>query len=73
MKAKKFKVDQWAYYCQFPESSNNILKKERQRVVVLEVLNRRAMYDYRIYIDGVGTIRKVKEENLFSIIQKSEK
>jgi len=33
--------------------------------VVLEVLENDLFYDYRIFIDGRGTITKVREENLF--------
>jgi len=66
MKAKRFKIDEWVLYCQFPDSNFSILKDDRQRAVILEVLNKRAPHDYRIFIDdGTSTIRKVKEENLF--------
>ena len=66
MKVRKFKVDEWVEYCQFPDANYELLKKERTRAVVLEVLEKRDIYDYRIFIDdGTSMIRKVKEENLF--------
>jgi len=66
MKAKRFKIDEWVNYCQFPDSQSGNLKDDRKRAVVLEVLGKREYYDYRIFIDdGTSTIRKVKEENLF--------
>ena len=66
MKVKRFKIDEWALYCQFPDSNFGALKDDRQRVVILEILGKRNPYDYRIFIDdGTSTIRKVKEENLF--------
>ena len=67
MKAKRFKIDEWVEYCQFPNSKFGNLKDERKRAVILEVLGKREHHDYRIFIDdGTSTIRKVKEENLFS-------
>ena len=66
MKAKRFKIDEWALYCQFPHSYSESLKSERIRAVILEVLGPNEIYDYRIFIDdGTGKSRKVKEENLF--------
>ena len=66
MKVRKFKTDEWVDYCPFPDSNFELLKNERQRAVILEVLNKRDLYDYRIFVDdGTPTIRKVKEENLF--------
>jgi hypothetical protein len=66
MKANKFKIDEWALYCSFPNSCVETLKNERKSVVILEVLGKRDIYDYRIFIDdGSSTIKKVKEENLF--------
>ena len=66
MKKRKFKIDEWALYCQFPESNFGDLKNTRTPAVILEVLGKRDIYDYRIFIDdGTSTIRKVKEENLF--------
>jgi hypothetical protein len=68
MKAKKFKIDEWVAYCGFPNSRTEILRKERTRSVVLEVLDKHDIYDYRIFIDdGSGRTKKVKEENLFPI------
>ena len=66
MNARKFKIDEWVNYCRFPDSDIGTLKNERKSAVVLEVLDKRDMYDYRIFIDdGTSTIRKVKEDHLF--------
>ena len=66
MKTRKFKIDQWVLYCSFPDSKFGNLKDERIRAVILETLDKRDIYDYRIYLDnGTSTILKVKEKNLF--------
>ena len=68
MKVRKFKIDEWVEYCQFPDSNFASLKEERIRSVILEVLSKHDIYDYRIFVDdGTSRIRKVKEENLFPI------
>jgi len=61
----KYDIDQWVYYTQFPEITN--LKNNKKKAVILEILDKNSIYDYRIFIDGEGKIRKVKEENLFSL------
>ena len=61
----KYKIDQWVYYVQFPEIIN--LKNDKKKAVILEVMENNSIYDYRIFIDGEGKIRKVKERNLFSL------
>ena len=60
----KYQIDQWVYYVQFPEVQN--LKNNKKKAVILEVMENNSVYDYRIFIDGEGKIRKVKERNLFS-------
>tara|TARA_Y100000310_G_scaffold279065_1_gene297968 strand:- start:190 stop:378 length:189 start_codon:yes stop_codon:yes gene_type:complete len=60
----KYQIDQWVYYVQFPEILN--LKNKKKKAVILEVMENNSVYDYRIFIDGEGKIRKVKEEQLFS-------
>ena len=60
----KYQIDQWVYYIQFPEVQN--LKNNKKKAVILEVMENNSVYDYRIFIDGEGKIRKVKEEQLFS-------
>ena len=57
-------MDQWVYYVQFPEVQN--LKNDKKKAVILEVMENNSVYDYRIFIDGEGKVRKVKERNLFS-------
>ena len=61
----KYQIDQWVYYIQFPEVQN--LKNSKKKAVILEVMENNSIYDYRIFIDSEGKIRKVKEKNLFSI------
>ena len=61
----KYEIDQWVYYVQFPEVQN--LKNNKKKAVILEVMENNSVYDYRIFIDGDGKIRKVKESNLFSL------
>ena len=61
----KYNIDQWVYYVQFPEVEN--LKNNKKKAVILEVMENNSVYDYRIFIDVEGKIRKVKEKNLFSI------
>ena len=61
----KYQIDQWVYYVQFPEVQN--LKNNKKKAVILEVMKNNSVYDYRIFIDGEGKIRKVKERNLFSL------
>jgi len=64
-KVRKFKIDEWVEYCQFPESEFSNLSDRRVPAVILEVLEQQDIYDYRIYIDdSIGTFRKVKEETL---------
>ena len=66
MKIRKFKTDEWVEYRQFPDSKHDALKNTKVRAVILEVLHKRDIYDYRIYLDnGTSTILKVKEKNLF--------
>ena len=60
----KYEIDQWVYYVQFPEVQN--LKNNKKKAVILEVMENNSVYDYRIFIDGDGKIRKVKESSLFS-------
>ena len=64
MSKSKYKINQWLYYVQFPEVES--LKNNKKRAVILEVMKNNSVYDYRIFIDGEGNVRKVKEEQLFS-------
>jgi len=61
----KYDIDQWVYYIQFPEITS--LRNNKKKAVILEVLDKNNVYHYRIFIDGEGKVRKVKESNLFSI------
>tara|TARA_B100000686_G_C16336202_1_gene735575 strand:- start:460 stop:666 length:207 start_codon:yes stop_codon:yes gene_type:complete len=62
MKIRKFKIDEWVLYTPFLPSS---VAHTRLKAVVLEVLENDPYYDYKIFIDGKGTITKVREGNLF--------
>jgi hypothetical protein len=63
---KKYKLDEWVLYSPFPNAHSEILKNQRIRSVILEVLKDDWIYDYRIYIDdGDGKVKKVKESELF--------
>ncbi len=71
MKVRKFKLDDWALYAPFVDSEYENLRQLRKKVVILEVLEHKDIYDYRIFIDdGTGTIRKVREKYLFPIQKK---
>ena len=65
-KKKTFKQDEFVNYVLFPDSE---LLRVKKRSVILEVLNDGSSYDYEIFIDGEGTVRKVKEEDLFPLDQ----
>ena len=59
----KYRIDDWVLYCAFPEIK--ALGNQRDPAVVLEVYPAEDYYDYRIFIDGTGRIKKVKQRNLF--------
>jgi len=59
----KYKVDEWVLYCALPDV--DIFKDERIPAVVLNVLEDDIFYDYKIYIEGSGKIKKVREHQLF--------
>ena len=63
---KKFQMDDWVSYIAFPDSDLEILKRSRP-AVILEVLEEESYYDYRIFIDGEGTIKNVREDFLFPL------
>ena len=43
---KKYKVDEWVYYCTFPDIP--ALSAERTKSVVLNILKDDPIYDYEI-------------------------
>lgn len=63
----KFKVDEWVYYCSLPDVE--LLSDDRRPAVILNILKKDPIYDYEIYIDGTGKIKKVREQQLFSMPQ----
>ena len=64
---RRFRLDDEALYCAFPDSKVDRLNTERKRAIILEVLPESDFYDYRIFIDVVGKIKKVKESQLFPV------
>ena len=62
MKNRKYKIDEWVLYDPHIAGKSAIAQL---KAVVLEVLENDLFYDYRIFVDGRGTITKVREENLF--------
>ena len=62
---KKFKVDEWVYYCALPDVE--YFKDDFKRALILSVLDNDLFYDYKIYIEKTGKIKKVRESHLFSI------
>ena len=60
----KYKVDEWVGYCSLPDIE--LFKDERELAVVLDILDDDIFYDYKIYIEKTGKIKKVREHQLFS-------
>jgi len=59
----KYRKDDWALYCAFPEVKS--LKNDKVRAVILDVLPKDDLYDYRIFLDdGSGRTKNVKESHL---------
>ena len=63
----KFKVDEWVHYCAMPDVE--YFKNDLQPALILYVLKNDLFYDYKIYIEKTGKIKKVREQQLFSIPQ----
>ena len=63
----KFKVDEWVYYCALPDVE--YFKNNMSPSIILAVLNNDLIYDYKIYINDTGKIKKVREHQLFSMPQ----
>ena len=59
----KYKVDDWVGYCPLPDIE--LFKDEREPAVVLDILDDDIFYDYKIYIEKTGKIKKVREHQLF--------
>ena len=59
----KYKVDEWVGYCSLPDIE--LFKDERELAVVLDILDDDIFYDYKIYIEKTGKIKKVREHQLF--------
>ena len=70
IKAKKFKTDEWVWYCPFIDSEFENLRNDKERALILAVLTKDDIYDYRIFIDdGTSKIKKVREKNLLKITE----
>jgi len=63
----KFKVDEWVNYCVMPDVE--YFKNDLQPALILAVLKNDLFYDYKIYIEKTGKIKKVREQQLFSMPQ----
>lgn len=59
----KYKVDEWVFYCPLPDVDT--FKDERKLAVILDILHTDLFYDYKIYLDGSGKTKKVREHQLF--------
>ena len=59
----RYKVDEWVFYCPLPDVKN--FEDERIPAVILDILDNDLFYDYKIYIDGTGKTKKVREHQLF--------
>ncbi len=61
----KYQVDEWVLFCPLPDTTSESLSSERFRSVILATLPHDPYYDYRIYIEESGKIKKVREHHLF--------
>ena len=61
----KYRVDDWVAYCPLPDIE--LFKDERLPALILAVLDNDPFYDYKIYIDKTGKIKKVREHQLFPL------
>jgi len=61
-----FQKDEWVLYVPFPADGDRSYNKPK-RSVILEVFDGDSYYDYEIFVDGEGNIKKVKAENLFPV------
>ena len=61
----KFRTDDWVLFCTFPDVDSPLLSSERERALVLAVLDEDRFYDYRIIVEKTGKIKKVREHQLF--------
>ena len=59
----KYKIDEWVGFCCLPDIE--MFKDERERAVILDILDDDIFYDYKIYIEKTGKIKKVREHQLF--------
>ena len=59
----KYRVDEWVGYCALPDVE--YFKNDRQRALILAVLDTDPFYDYKIYVEETQKIKKVREHQLF--------
>ena len=59
----KYKVDEWVLYCVLPDV--DYFKEDRERCLILCVLDTDPFYDYEIFIEKSRKIKKVREHQLF--------
>jgi|TARA_B100000900_G_scaffold167888_1_gene142569 hypothetical protein len=60
-----YRVDDWAIYKPFPDEDSEILKSIEKKCLILYVYPKEDFYDYKIFIDGEGKIKNVREQYLF--------
>ena len=63
----KYKVDEWVLYIPYKDDEVKSLAEIKKRSVILNILPKSDFYDYEIFIDGEGKIKKVREHKLFPI------
>jgi len=66
---KKYKVDEWVIYKPFPNDPSAVLARVQDPAIILYVFPKDEYYDYKIFIDSTGKIKKVKEHQLFPMPQ----
>jgi hypothetical protein len=63
----KYRIDDWVIYKPFFDSEYKVLNSVEKKAVVLHVFSKNELYDYEIFIDGEGKIKKVLERYLFPV------
>lgn len=62
-----YRVDDWALYKPFADDESEILRSIQKKCIILYVYPKDDFYDYKIFIDGEGKIKKVREQYLFPL------
>lgn len=67
LKVRKYKVDEWVWYCPFVGSNVTEPPAYSLRAVILSICDQNDFHDYRIYIEETAKFKAVKEEDLFNM------